>query len=378
MIAVDEQELLDVERTAASVFRDLASSEDVHRTIEVASGRDAALESQLRDVGFYTVLLPGEGATLAHLMRVVREAGASCATTRLLGHAAGVGTALARSRPSGPRDALIRDVSSGEVGTVLGVAPQSGAFRYRKDEHGLVLDGTETFAVDADGADFFIVFADGAHGALVAVVRGADVASSPLATIDRTRILSAVEVVGLRVAEDQILASGDEAHELRAVVSTVLSLALSHDSVGIARRALQLTVDYAKTREQFGRAIGSFQAVKHQAADMAVRTELARSICDGALRDLLAAGPQVASSVAMARDLATRHASWVAGRAVQLHGGIGYSWEHDAHILLKRAKLNEKLGISPAERRSAVLAGLRAGRAGTPARSLPPTTGGTA
>lgn len=360
-MAADTRELDDLQRAARDVFADLASSADVHHVIDSAPGRDAALEAQLAELGFYSVLMPGTDGTLAHLLRIVTEAGAAMATTRLLGHAVGLGTALA-SCPASPRlDRGHADVAAGAFGTVVGLGAGADGFHHRTDSDGWLLDGAQSFALDADGSELVLVWSRGADGPILAAVDGSLLTVTPLATIDRSRVLSQVRAERVRITPEDVLASGDDADAIGNAVLLALELALAFDSVGIARRALDQTVDYARTREQFGRPIGSFQAVQHQAADMATRTELSRSTCDAALRDVLAGAADAPAAVAMARETACSAASWVAGRAIQLHGGIGYTWEHDAHIALKRAKLTEKLVTSAHGRRSVVLAALTTG-----------------
>lgn len=352
----DSRELDDLQQTARDVFTRLASSEAVHRLIDAAPRRDTALEQQLRDLGFYDVVLAG--GTLAHVLRVVTEGGAAMATTRLLGHAVGVGTALAQAPDSPLRDELIARFAEGATGAVAGLSEATPAFRYRTERDGYVLDGAESFVPDVDDSDLVLIWAEGAGGPTVAVVPTTALRVTTLKTIDRTRVLGSVEIAAADVSPDRVLAQGQAAVDLRRSVRTALELALAHDSAGIARRALALTVDYTRTREQFGRPIGTFQAVQHQAADMAARTELALSTCRGALRDLLAGDAAAPRAALLARNVATTNASWVAGRAIQLHGGIGYTWEHDAHILLKRAKLNECLVTTATERRAELLVSL--------------------
>ncbi|MCR1785063.1 hypothetical protein KVF89_21165 [Nocardioides carbamazepini] len=350
-MAADHQELDDLQTAAREVFADLSSSEDVHRVIDTGPGRDAALERQLTGLGFYSVLLPGEDGDLAHLARIVVEAGAATATTRLLGHAVGLGTALAAVPDSPTRTRVLDRVAGGATGAVLGT---TGGFRHRADGASRAVEGAEAVVPDAD-ADLLLIWSEGDDGPRLWAVDASRAERTDLAPIDRTRLLGAVWLPATPVTDDDLLAAGADAARARTAVRRALELALAFDSLGVARRALALTVAYVSTREQFGRPVGSFQAVQHQAADMAVRTELAQAVCDAALAELLDGATQADATIAMAREVACAGASWVAGRAIQLHGGIGYTWEHDAHILLKRAKLNEALVTSARDRRRVVL-----------------------
>jgi alkylation response protein AidB-like acyl-CoA dehydrogenase len=202
----------------------------------------------------------------------------------------------------------------------------------------LHLDG-ETFVVEGATAELFVLAARrGSEPVLVAVEAGASgVAITPLATLDQTRRQAAVRFEG---APATLLAAGPEA---LARARDLLSVGLAVESVGAAARCLDETVAYLKERVQFGRPIGSFQALKHRCADLATELEAARSTAyyatwavDGAPAELPVVAP-LAEAVAGAALL------HIAAEAIQMHGGIGFTWEHDAHMYLKRAKANELL-----------------------------------
>jgi alkylation response protein AidB-like acyl-CoA dehydrogenase len=203
---------------------------------------------------------------------------------------------------------------------------------------GDVVDG-EVFVVDGATAELFVLAARrGSEPVLVAVEAGAPgCAVEPLATLDQTRRQAAVRLEG---APATVLAAGPEA---LARARDLLAVGLAVESVGAAARCLDETVAYLKERVQFGHPIGSFQALKHRCADLATELEAARSTAyyatwavDGAPEELPVVAP-LAEAVAGAALL------HVAAEAIQLHGGIGFTWEHDAHMYLKRAKANELL-----------------------------------
>ena len=129
------------------------------------------------------------------------------------------------------------------------------------------------------------------------------------------------------------------------------AVAVACDSLGVAEAMLAATVDYAKVRHQFGRPIGSFQAVKHACADMLVQTSVARQLVDAAVVEVGRRASTRPSTAAMAKSYACGAAVDVVGKAMQLHGGIGYTWESGVHVYLKRAALNRSLFGSPAEHR---------------------------
>ncbi|MEO3856368.1 acyl-CoA dehydrogenase family protein [Acrocarpospora sp. B8E8] len=153
---------------------------------------------------------------------------------------------------------------------------------------------------------------------------------------------------------DEILARGDQSTALRLAVERRISVGLALDSLGIAKSALALSVAYAKIREQFGAPIGSFQAVKHRCVDMFVLVESADVLVEAAV----ASGDT--PSIAMAKAAGCDAAAEVTRLALQIHGGIGYTWEHPCHLLVRRAKLNQALGGSARSLRRAVAGGLLA------------------
>jgi alkylation response protein AidB-like acyl-CoA dehydrogenase len=214
----------------------------------------------------------------------------------------------------------------------------AGALHMRGDGDELRIDG-EVVVVDGATAEILVLAARrGSEPVLVAVETGAPgCAVEPLATLDQTRRQAAVRLDG---APATLLATGPEA---LARARDLLAVGLAVESVGAAARCLDETVAYLKERVQFGRPIGSFQALKHRCADLATELEAARSTAyyatwavDGAPEELPVVAP-LAEAVAGAALL------HVAAEAIQLHGGIGFTWEHDAHMYLKRAKANELL-----------------------------------
>ena len=193
--------------------------------------------------------------------------------------------------------------------------------------------------VDGGTAELLVLAARrGDEPVLVAVEAAAPgVAVEPLATLDQTRRQATVRLDG---APATLLATGPEA---LARARDLHSVGIAIESVGAAARCLEETVAYLKERVQFGRPIGSFQALKHRCADLATELEAARSTAyyatwavDGAPEELPVVAP-LAEAVAGAALL------HVAAEAIQMHGGIGFTWEHDAHMYLKRAKANELL-----------------------------------
>jgi alkylation response protein AidB-like acyl-CoA dehydrogenase len=226
------------------------------------------------------------------------------------------------------------------LGTVLAAHALAGATDHRA-ERAALLAGTHRVAVvddprDAGGVLPLVADADAAHGFLVLGARtvryvaadGRRISLERGRSMDPTRRLGRVRIEGLPVAP---LAVDPGALRARA---TVLVAA---EAVGVAERTLEMSVAYAKVRQQFGRPIGSFQAVKHRCADMAVRAEVARSLTTYAAVALRDAEPEAGRHVRAAKALAADAALANASDNVQNHGGMGFTWESDAHLYLKRA-----------------------------------------
>ncbi|MEV4258791.1 acyl-CoA dehydrogenase family protein, partial [Spirillospora sp. NPDC049652] len=218
-----------------------------------------------------------------------------------------------------------------------------------------VLSGTKTFVLDGHIAELVLVAArHGGTTALFAVDGDAPgLTRTPLPTLDQTRKLARLDFD--RVPARLLTGDGDAALARARDVAVAL---LAAEQVGGAERALEMTVDYVKVRKQFGRAIGSFQAVKHRCADMFVRVESARSAMLNAAEAADTGTPgELAVATALAKAFCSDAYFHVAAETIQLHGGIGFTWEHDAHLYFKRAKASQELFGPPAEHRRR-LAGL--------------------
>jgi len=233
-----------------------------------------------------------------------------------------------------PDDALDADPVRG---TVLGT--------------GWRLDGTAVRVVDGTTADTLLLFArvDGAM-ALFGVPRDhAGVTTLPLETWDGTRRFANVRLDGVML---DAAARIDDPARIRDGVQRALALALLYtaaEQLGGAQQCLDLTVDYVTTRKQFGRAVGGFQAVKHRCAEMMVRIEALRSAVYGAAAYAAGApaGAALAAECAMAKALASDTYFWCAQEAIQLHGGVGFTWEFDPQLHFKRAQTSSHwLGVS--------------------------------
>lgn len=301
----------------------------------------------------------GSGASFAEVAVIMEELGRVAAVSPYLGSVVLGAGALAALDPVPGRDELLGDVIAGRQ--IVAVALATGdeavtedlsAFSIEASAGRMRLQGSAAFVPDAAAADWILLPAFTASAEPVVVpVRSARLTIEPQPVLDGTRRLARVTADSLDAsAESTWHLSGDPVAALRRLADRA-ALAVACDSLGLSHAMLDATVRYAGQREQFGRPIGSFQAVKHACADMLVRLSIARELVEAAAVALSQGTSAAAAEVSMAKSYACSAAVDVTGKAMQLHGGIGYTWESVVHVYLKRAMLNRSLFGSPAAHR---------------------------
>ncbi len=273
--------------------------------------------------------LGGAGASFAETAVICEEIGRAAAPTGYLGGLLSVG-ALTAVPAGGARDELLSGIAVGRIRPAVVL----DGFELRDGK----LYGTAEFVPDVDGADQILVVAG---NALALAPAGLTVTPQPV--VDETRSLATVSADGVAAAEVLPFEAVPQLRDRAAV-------AVACDSLGLAQAMLDATVSYVKVRHQFGRPIGSFQAVKHACADMMVSLAVSRQLVTAAV-ERIAHGGEAGPAASMAKAEATSKAVEIAGKAMQLHGGIGYTWESGIHVYLKRAALNRSLFGSPAAHR---------------------------
>ncbi|MEU0939614.1 MULTISPECIES: acyl-CoA dehydrogenase family protein [unclassified Embleya] len=297
----------------------------------------------------------GSGASWREAAVVMEELGRSVAPTPFLGSAV-LATAALRAVPA---DALLADLAGGRRSATLAVsfAAVPGAelpYPVRADAN--VLTGTTTSVVDAGGADVLVVPADTAHGPVLYAVEAeqAGVERRPVVSLDLTRPLTDLVFTG---AIGTVLARGERAAAAYATALTTGAALLASEQLGLAEHCLESTVAYLKTRQQFGRPVGSFQGPKHRLAALWVSITQARAVARHAAACVAADDPDSAIAVAVAQAHCSEIAVRAAEECVQLHGGIGFTWEHHPHLYLKRAKA-DALAFGTPDRHRTILARL--------------------
>jgi alkylation response protein AidB-like acyl-CoA dehydrogenase len=352
----EEQELL---RAQARDFLDKQVPTSVVRSLMASdSAHDPALYSRMVDLGWTAIPFPeqygGLGLGMVDLTVVLEEMGRHVAPSPLLSSVALAGMTLLHGGSDAQRQQFLPALCSGEsIGTVA-LSEQSG----RWDAHGVqmparrsgdswVLRGEKHYVPDAHVADWMLVAArtggtDGDGVTLFLVETSAPgVSVRPLKTMDQTRRVATVSFDDVTVAADRVVGGeGRGWPVLRRGIDRAL-VAISAELCGVAQRAMEMSVDYAKTRQQFGRPIGSYQAVSHKCADMLVQVESAKSLTYYAAWAVDNDVPEAPLAAAMAKAYASDAARQVTGDAIQVHGGIGFTWEHDMHLFFKRAKWGE-------------------------------------
>jgi alkylation response protein AidB-like acyl-CoA dehydrogenase len=367
-IALSAEILDDLRGSVRGVLERTASAGSVDDGVWSPAPLDERLWVHAGELGWTGLLANerwgGADAGLTATLAVVEELGAGLATIPYIGSAVLAVSAVERAGSDEQRARWVPGLAAGAIRGAAALTGPSGRVGIgllgvcaNRDGAGWRLSGRAGYVLDAPGADVLVVAARTVDGPTLFVVEAgaAGVEVTELLAIDRTRRIGHLTLDDVAVPADQWLASGDDT--VIDTVTDVGTLAIAADACGAGRRALELSVEYAKQREQFGRPIGSFQAIKHKLADMWVLMTGAELAIAAAARAIDEGDPRAARlgrvACAYARDASTT----VTGDAIQTHGGIGYTWEHPGHRLWKRAKFAESFLGDPSVHRER-LAGL--------------------
>lgn len=345
-------------RTIVRGFLGRRSSEEaVRATMETEAGFDAELWRQLgEELGVLGLAIPqeygGMGFTFVELGVLLEEAGRSLACVPLLSSVVLAANAILLSDSEGAKQTYLPQLATGELRGTVAIAEDSGSIiaaavnaSARPGADGWILDGHKSFVVDGCTADLILVAARTDDGVALFAVEGnaAGLSRAPLPSLDATRRLARLELSGTPA---RLIGSTDAWSTIARLVD-LTSVALAAEQIGGAARVLEMTLDYARIRHQFGRPIGDNQAISHTCADLYIQIEAARAAahyaCWAAAEgrddlDLIASIAQVRSSAAFADTVAA---------TIQIHGAIGFTWEHPAHLYFKRAQGSRLLFGTP-------------------------------
>jgi alkylation response protein AidB-like acyl-CoA dehydrogenase len=341
------------EELRASVRRFLADRAPLPRVRELMETEDGtdwvAWEQAGAQLGLQGIAIPevygGAGFTFAEQAIVLEEFGAALYGGPYLASAVLAATALLASPDEGARRGLLPDIAFGQTVATLAFTEDDGswdpgAIRLSavKDGPDWRLDGHKSFVLDGGTAGLILVVAATDAGLSLFAVEGDAVDRTALPTLDQTRKLARLEFDG--VTGTLIGSPGDAVAVLDRTID-VAAIALAAEQLGGAQRALDMAVEYAKIRYQFGRPIGSFQAIKHRCADLLLEVESLRSAVGYAAAAVAEDSPEIPVLASLVKAYAAETYFHVAAENIQIHGGIGFTWEHDAHLYFKRAKSSE-------------------------------------
>lgn len=350
---VPTQEHAELAKSVRNLLERRSDSQAVRAAIQQPSGFDPDLWATLCDqVGVAALAIPeehgGAGFTLAETHVVLEELGRTLTPSPLLA------SIIAGSALVGPRDdESLGRIAGGTIATLAwsGIVGPADA-PVEVSWHDGVLHGSVSSVLYGDSAEILLVVAEHAGGV------GLFSVEPEASGLTRTRVSGMDLTLGFaRLELDGVAAEpiSLDAAEILAMTHRVGTLATAALQVGCAQRGLDMTVDYTKQREQFGRPIGSFQALKHRMADMLVRVQMSRAGAWAAIQAHVHDAPEAQRLAAAAGSYCAESATAVAAETVQLHGGIAITWEHDAHLVLKRAQaLNQVFG-QPHQQRASLI-----------------------
>ena len=346
-------------RKTVRAFLDSKSPETaVREQMETETGFDPAVWSQMGEqMGLQGLAIPeefgGSGYTFTELGIVLEEMGRALLCAPYFSTVVLAANTLLQSGDDAAKQEFLPGIASGETVATLAFTEPSGKW----DEAGITmeatgsgsdwkLNGTKMFVLDGNTASLIIVAARTGAGVSLFTVAGdaAGLTRTNLSTMDQTRKQSKLEFSDTPA---KLLGTDGAGWDTLSTVLDLAAVGLSAEEVGGAQKVLEMAVEYAKVRVQFGRPIGSFQAIKHKCADMLLEVESAKSAayygmwCASEMNDEL---PSVASLSKAYCSEAYFHAT---AENIQIHGGIGFTWEHPAHLYFKRAKSSELLFGDP-------------------------------
>ncbi|HTJ70423.1 MAG TPA: acyl-CoA dehydrogenase family protein [Actinospica sp.] len=358
LLETDEQRIL--RAVLRGFFAETCAHDDVREQSASARGYDeTSWRRMAAEVGVQGLAIPerfgGSGYSFAELAVALEEAGRALAPSPLLPTVVFAATALLSSGDEAACARYLPRIADGSLtATVAGVSELADVRAERGGGGGgggWVLRGRVDFVIDGQGADLVLVparTADGGVRLFACEPAEGTCVRTARRVLDETRRLALVEFRG---APASVVGDCDTTAEILAPTVDRGLAALAVEQVGGARYALEATVGFVAGRRQFGRAIGSFQAVKHRLADLLVEVEAARSAAAYAVACAVGAPDEAAVSARVAAVVCSGAYQRAAAEYVQLHGGIGFTWEHAAHLYLRRARADEVLLGTGAEHR---------------------------
>jgi alkylation response protein AidB-like acyl-CoA dehydrogenase len=362
--AAEAAELQELRGTVRRFLSTRSPEQAVRRQMEDEVGYDADVWSEIAELGLQGLLVPsqfgGAGAGMSEMMVVLEEMGRVLFPAPFLSSAVLAPVALSAIADRAACEEFLPSLATGQqivsvIAPAWGPSPAgpSGGARISRAAAGPVISGRTRAVMDGMAADTFLIFVDSDAGpSLCAVRAGADgVMRQPLRTLDATRKCADVEFDG---AQARLIGDMGGAGEALEAVREHGAAALCSEQAGGAAQVLESSVAHAKMRVQYGRPIGSFQAIKHLCADTLLDVEVAFATTLALARAFDGWDSDAHRLVSVAKASCSETFSRAASANIQIHGGIGFTWEHSAHLYLRRARASELMFGSPAFHRERV------------------------
>jgi alkylation response protein AidB-like acyl-CoA dehydrogenase len=356
------EEQQELRRGLRRFLEDKSPSRQVRRLMETEAGYDRAVWSQMAEqLGLQGLTIPeehgGAGGGPVEQLIVLEEMGRVLLCAPYFATAVLAVHALQASGDAAAQGELLPGIAAGTTIATLAVPEDDGSWstdglqtRARRSGDAYVLDGRKSFVLDGAIADLVLVVAQADEGPTLFAVDGhaPQLSRRSLQTIDMTRKQAALVLDGVPA---RLVGTAGAAAGVVEKTLQLAAVALAAEQVGGAQRCLDMSVDYAKLRVQFGRPIGSFQAIKHKCADMLLEVESAKSAAYYAAWAAAEGSNELPLVASLAKAYCSEAYFHVAAENIQVHGGIGFTWEHDAHLYYRRAKSSEVMLGSPTHHR---------------------------
>jgi alkylation response protein AidB-like acyl-CoA dehydrogenase len=351
----DEQEML--RQSARGLLEKECPGTAVRRLMDDERGYDPDLWRKFAELGWLGMVIPeefgGAGLSYVDLVLVLEEMGAVVLPSPFIWTLM-FAEAIDRAGGANQKKQFLPAIAEGKLIATIAWQEPSGswspggiAMTAKADGGGFVLDGVKLFVNDGHIADYYLVAAraggSGGDGITLFAIdaQRAGLTVTPLKTMDQTRKLSELKFTGVKATSADVVGVAGAGWKTLSEVLDRGKVMLAAEMMGGAQHVLDMTVDYAKVRVQFGRPIGSFQAVQHKCANMMVDIEGAKSAVYYASWAVSNGHPEAALSASVAKAAASDAYRRVSAEGIQLHGGIGFTWDHDLHLYFKRAKSAE-------------------------------------
>jgi len=342
----DEQQTL--AQMARRFLERNAGGERARKLSSDATGYDPAVWRRVADeLGWPAMIIPerfgGFGLGYVELAATLEQTGYFLACSPMFATVCLGANALLLLGNDEQKARFLPDIASGATTATLALAEEGSGqdVSARADGDGFVLDGVKRCVLDGHSADLVLVVAGDAVFAIPGDCDG--LRRTRHSTMDTSRPQAELIFESVRVSAATRLGGAPSVAAGLDRVVELAAIALAAEQVGGAQACLDLSVDYAKVRKQFGRAIGSFQAIKHMCADMLVQVESARSAAYYAAWAASAGSEDLSEAAAIAKAFCSDAYYRCAADTIQIHGGIGFTWEHDAHLYFKRARADQAL-----------------------------------